>query len=65
MTTFPFDSWLRLAVTVMRIAPSEFWAMSVRDWLTLSAVSNAPLGREDLSKLSEKFPDIKASHDLQ
>jgi len=65
MSSFPFDNWLRLAVTVMHISPSDFWAMSVREWLTLCTISNPPLGRDDLSKLSEKFPDKKASHDSQ
>lgn len=54
---WPFDDWLRIAVKVLRISPGEFWAMSLRDWITLTRDSQAKITRSDLTVLMRDFPD--------
>lgn len=58
---FPFDAWLRLSVTVFHISPHAFWAMSVRDWLTLMAAQAPDISPADLRALMAKFPDKESS----
>lgn len=57
MSRFPLDTWLRLAVTVFRLSPQEFWAMSVCDWLTLIAGEDPDVSPVALRKLMTQFPD--------
>ncbi len=57
MSAFPFDEWLRLSVTVLRISPEAFWAMSMRDWLTLTAAQSPDITPDDLRALMTRFPD--------
>lgn len=57
MTPWPFDDWLRLAVHVFRLSPDQFWTMSVRDWMRLSASERAALSRTDFAQLCAQFPD--------
>lgn len=57
MSAFPFDIWLRLAVTVFKLSPRDFWAMSVRDWMALIQCENEPVTRESLAILMSQFPD--------
>ncbi len=55
---WPFDDWMRLAVTRFGIAPSEFWRMSLRDWLTLSRPRfQGGLSAENLAELMRCYPD--------
>lgn len=58
MGEWPFDLWLRTAVRGFALSPTEFWNMSVRDWLALLA-GNAQqsLARADLSTLINTYPD--------
>ena len=55
---WPFDVWLKTAVRGFGLSPSQFWQMSVRDWLALLA-GNAEQGlaRADLSTLMDTYPD--------
>ena len=61
---WPFEQWLDIAVRLYGLTPSEFWQMSLYDWLCLMDHSlsrnekNSPMLRSDFSKLSELFPDI-------
>ncbi len=57
MNDFPFDAWLRLSVTVLRISPSEFWAMSICDWLTLFSQEPTGIARAGLTDLMARYPD--------
>lgn len=55
---WPFDAWLNLAVTRFGLPPREFWAMSVKDWLTLTAPTNPQgLSRDGFAALSARYPD--------
>jgi Phage tail assembly chaperone protein, TAC len=55
---WPFDLWLKTAVRGFGLSPTEFWSMSVRDWLNLLASSKAHgLARNDLSNLMNTYPD--------
>ncbi len=57
------DAWaagLRAAAR-MGIAPSVFWALSVREWLALVAdVRRAGLSRAELGALMARFPDDRS-----
>ncbi len=57
MSAFPFDDWMRLSVTVFKLSPRDFWAMSVQDWLTLTAPQTPEISAVDLRSLMKKFPD--------
>lgn len=63
MSAFPFDPWLRLSVTVFKIPPADFWAMSVRDWLTLTAAEPRDISPGDLRALMMQFPDSEADNE--
>ena len=56
---WPFDRWLKIAVHVLRISPSEFWAMSLTEWHMLTAREAQTLRRESLTELQTQFPDEK------
>ena len=59
---WPFDVWLDVAVRIYGLSPQDFWAMSLRDWLSLLSQTDArksarPLNRNSLSGLMTDFPD--------
>ena len=54
---WPFERWLKLAVHVLRISPSEFWAMSLIEWQMLTAHEPQSLSRDHLKALQTQFPD--------
>ena len=54
---WPFDRWLKTAVHVLRITPSEFWAMSLCEWQMLTAREAQTLSRDGLLALQSQFPD--------
>ncbi len=54
---WPFDRWLKTAVHVLRISPSEFWAMSLCEWQILTARETQALDRDSLNALQTQFPD--------
>jgi len=55
---WPFDLWLKTAVRGFALSPTEFWTMSVRDWLALLASNGEQgLARADLSILMNTYPD--------
>ena len=53
---WPFDAWLKIAVLQLGLSPSEFWQMSVSDWLALTQIS-APLtmSKAELIKLEQGY----------
>ena len=55
---WPFENWLKIAVTQLGLSPSEFWQLSLHDWRGLTA-SNAvePLPRKVFESLREIYPD--------
>ncbi len=60
---WPFDAWLKLAVSVYHISPRAFWQMSVRDWLALTRSDKAPaMNAAELVKLHKQYPD-RSSHE--
>ncbi len=54
----PWGVWLRMA-SQLGVAPAQFWALSVREWVLLTAHDATPsLGRSGLAALMTSFPDI-------
>lgn len=55
---WPFEAWLKLAVSGFRLAPSAFWDMSLQDWFTLTLADDTPvMTRADLIDLIQAYPD--------
>ncbi len=58
LTEWPFDLWLKTAVRGFGLSPTDFWQMSMRDWLALLAgTSQQGLLRTDLDTLMDTYPD--------
>ncbi|WP_421792916.1 phage tail assembly chaperone [Hyphobacterium sp.] len=63
MTGLPFRAWLRLAAERYGIAPHQFWALSLMEWLALTHSESPPaLQRSALSNLLKAYPDKKNGH---
>jgi len=54
----PWSGMLQTAVR-MGVAPEAFWRLSLREWrlLTTAAPTAAPMGRTELERLAEIWPD--------
>lgn len=55
--SWPFAAWHRTAVRHLSLAPSEFWAMPLADWLALIAPDAPALNGGRLAQLMKDFPD--------
>ena len=55
-TGWPYEAWLKIAVTQLAISPSEFWQMSLTDWFAITKTS-APkeMRKSDLIKLEQDY----------
>jgi uncharacterized phage protein (TIGR02216 family) len=54
----PWDAWMAHGIGRMRIPPSEFWRMSVREWRSvLGHGREAALTRDELDALLKEHPD--------
>lgn len=63
MNAIPFDDWLRFAVLRLAIPPSDFWHLSLKEWLVLTqSASSPPLRRDELRTLLKSHPD--KTHDI-
>jgi hypothetical protein len=60
--TTPWADWLRAGVAI-GIAPSKFWALSLREWRALMGAPAATLSAADFAQLQEAFPDQEITHD--
>lgn len=53
--------WMEMARTaaMLGVAPAGFWQLSLREWrmLTEPRSSAAPMGRKDLMRMVEAWPD--------
>lgn len=58
-----WQAWFAFGVVRLGLSPSDFWALSLTEWLALvRAVSEpaaSPISRSDLAALMAKFPDEK------
>lgn len=58
-----WQAWLVFGVVRLGLSPSEFWALSLTEWLALvwavSGPTATPISRSDLAALMAKFPDRK------
>ena len=64
--SWPFEAWLRLAVTQMHLSPQAFWTMDVCDWLMLCARPQAqPLKANEFDDLMALYPDAEVTHDSE
>lgn len=61
MNPFPWTEAMRFGLGVLRLPPRDFWAMTPRElaaaWGAVMGDRVGPLGRTDLDKLMETFPD--------
>lgn len=61
MTPFPWKEAMRFGLGVLRLPPRDFWAMSPRElaaaWGAVMGERAGPLGRTELERLMESFPD--------
>jgi uncharacterized phage protein (TIGR02216 family) len=57
MTT-PWGEMMRAALA-LGLGPEAFWRLSLREWrwLTARPEGTAPLGRPDLERMAEAWPD--------
>jgi uncharacterized phage protein (TIGR02216 family) len=58
----PWSEMLRVAAR-LGVGPEAFWRLSLREWRMLTArpESPAPMGREDLTRMTEMWPDDRCS----
>jgi hypothetical protein len=55
---WPFAAWQTLAIRRFNLAPSEFWDMPVRDWLTLmDGLKSGGFDRAAFEELLKNYPD--------
>jgi uncharacterized phage protein (TIGR02216 family) len=54
---FDWGILLRQAVVELRLSPSQFWALSLREWLWLNSHAQTALPRPNLEALMRQFPD--------
>jgi uncharacterized phage protein (TIGR02216 family) len=63
---FPWREAIGFALGVLRLPPEQFWRMTPRELaLAIRAVrgpSSAPLERNTLAALMQRFPDTETSH---
>ncbi|MDP3801337.1 MAG: phage tail assembly chaperone [Phenylobacterium sp.] len=54
----PWSEMLRVAAR-LGVGPEAFWRLSLREWrmLTERPGRTAPIGREDLRRMTEAWPD--------
>lgn len=54
----PWGEMARTAA-MMGIGPERFWRLSLREWrmLTEGPENTAPIGRDDLERMAEAWPD--------
>lgn len=56
--SWPFETWLQIAVRRFGLTPEIFWATDLRDWLVLMETTRvAGCGRAQLSALMAAHPD--------
>lgn len=56
--SWPFDTWLRIAVIRFGISPDAFWKLSLHDWRSLTRTEGmTPLPREAFDALRSAYPD--------
>jgi uncharacterized phage protein (TIGR02216 family) len=41
----------------MRLSPAAFWSLSFAEWRAITPRPRAPLAREDLEALMQRYPD--------
>lgn len=58
MSATDWGAMLRTALA-LGVQPHRFWRLSVREWrmLTQAPRAAAPLGRGDLERMTERWPD--------
>ena len=54
----PWGAMLQTAAA-LSVPPEAFWRLSLKEWrmLTAATASAAPMGRGDLERLAETWPD--------
>jgi uncharacterized phage protein (TIGR02216 family) len=54
----PWGAMMRTAA-VLGVAPAGFWRLSLKEWrmLTEGSANTGPMGRSDLMRMAEAWPD--------
>lgn len=56
----PWDAWMAYGIGRLRLPPTEFWRMSVREWrCVLGEGRDAALTRSELNDLLKEHPDAQ------
>ena len=55
---FPWSEMMFAGLGLMRLSPRDFWAASPREIAAaFPAAGRAPLGRDEMDRLMQRFPD--------
>jgi uncharacterized phage protein (TIGR02216 family) len=55
----PWDAWMAMGIGRMRLAPRDFWRMSLREWrAALGQGAGQGLDRAELETLMKEHPDV-------
>ena len=55
---WPFEAWLKIAVMQLGLSPSEFWQISLIDWLAITRPHRrAVMTKETLLKMEQDYAD--------
>ncbi len=56
--SWPFERWQQIAIRRFGLAPTEFWALPVREWLSLlDGAKPSGFDRTALADLLDIYPD--------
>jgi uncharacterized phage protein (TIGR02216 family) len=57
----PWAAWFRFGVGALRLAPRDFWRLSLWEWLELIGAQTTPAPTyAELEALMRAHPDLKA-----
>lgn len=55
----PWDAWMAHGIGRLRLAPRDFWSLSVREWRAVLGQDRDPaMTRRELEDLLKDHPDV-------
>ncbi len=58
---FPFDEYMRSGLGRLNLSPDIFWKMTMKEFWSMYhgkfGKPDIPLGKDDLKRMMEKYPD--------
>ena len=67
MKAFPWENAMKFGLGVLKLSPTDFWAMTPRElqaaYFVHAQITQAqmPIGQVDFTNLMKKFPDKEAN----